>query len=315
MTAQELFKKRWVRVTGYSCLGAFSFLYFLFVGFPFDDLVPARLAAIERTTGMHVETADVHAGWLFDLVADGVKVTPIARRGFGAPAAGAEAEDPVLVADKVAVSINPFALLLMRASLGIDAHLYGGRVYGSVSASKSTTSVALTLSGLEIGKYPMLAQRFQVNAGGQVSGTVALTMPNDDASKANGEIDLTIKDAKILASNVYNAFQIPQTTFDKGAAVKVSIKDGKATFQDVGLHGADLDVALDGDLELRKQMEMSQWDARADIRASDTFKAAIPMLDVFLSPGKGTDGIYHYRLQGMLQSPRPIPDSRGGTGR
>lgn len=314
MTAQELFKKRWVRVTGYSCLGAFSFVYFLFAGFPFDKLVPARLAAIERTTGMHVETTDVHAGWLFDLVAEGVKVTPIARRGFGAPAA-AEPDEPVLVADRVAVSMNPFALLLLRASLGVDAKLYGGRVHGSIVLSKSTTSVDLALSGLEIGKYPMLADKFQIKADGQVGGTVALSMPNDDASKANGEIDLTIKDAKIEPSNVYNAFQIPQTIFDKGAAAKITVKDGKATFQDVGLHGADLDVSLDGDLELRKQMEMSQWDARADIRASDTFKAAIPMLDVFLSPGKGTDGIYHYRLQGMLQSPRPVPDSRGGTGR
>ena len=314
MTAQELFKKRWARVTAYSCLGAFSFLYFLFVGFPFDKLVPARLADLERSTGLHVETSDVHAGWLFDLVAEGVKVTPIARRGFGAPAA-AEPDEPVLVADQVAVSLNPFALLLFRASLGVDAKLYGGRVHGSVALSKSTTRVNLSLSGLEIGKYPMLSQRFQVNAGGQVAGTVALSVPNDDASKANGEIDLVIKDAKIMPSNVYNAFQIPQTTFDKGAAVKISVKDGKASFQDVGLHGADLDVSLDGDLELRKQMEMSQWDARADIRASDTFKAAIPMLDVFLNPGKGTDGIYHYRLQGMLQAPRPIPDSRGGTGR
>src|SRR4051812_17350493 len=118
MTAQELFKKRWVRVSGYSVLGSVSFLYFLFVGFPFDKLVPSKLAALERTTGMKIETSDVHAGWLFDLVAEGVTVTPIARRGFGAPAS-AEPDAPVLVADRVAVSVNPLALLLFHANLGI----------------------------------------------------------------------------------------------------------------------------------------------------------------------------------------------------
>lgn len=307
MDLQTLLRNRWFRIAGYALLGGLSFAYFLFEGFPFDRVLTGQLANVEKNAGLKVEFGGLRTGWLFDLVATDVKVTPVARgRGFG-PAPTAP-EDPVAKIDKVVLHPHPFALLLGRLGVGVDASLYGGNVSGSLAAGRSVTVVDLSVKNVELAKYPMLASRFQLNAVGQISGTIQLNLPADDASKATGKIDLAVKNCRLDESNPYNLVRIPGTSFDKGAGAQITLKDGKASFDEVGLKSEELEVTVDGDIDLRKQLAMSQWNARANIRASDGFKTAVPLLDTFLNPGKGSDGVYHYKLSGIFGSPRPAPD-------
>src|SRR5579859_4786147 len=300
MALDPALRKKWLEWGGYSALGIFAFLYFLFQGFPFEGLVQSRLGELERQAGVKVEIGSVKAGWLFDVVASDVKVRQLPVT--------TPPGDPLAQIDRVVVSLAPFRLFVGQLGLHLDAKHYGGRVNGLISLGRSATVLDLAASNVELAKYGLLASRFQVNAAGQVTGTCDLTLAADDLSKSAGKIDLTIKNGALRESNPYGIVKIPNTEFSKGGGVTVTVKDGKASLDDVGLHGDDLDLSLDGEIELRKNLAFSQWNARSAIRASDSFKSQVSMLDVFLGPGKGTDGIYHYKITGPLTRPSTPAD-------
>lgn len=300
-------RKKIVVGAGYFGLGVLSFAYFLFAGFPFDRLVQSRLADIEKQAAVKIDMATLKAGWMFSLVATDVRITPAARRGI--PTASAtEPQEPALRLERVKVALAPLSLLSARIGARIDAQAYGGRISGTVASGRGKTIVDLAVSNVEIAKYTPLTSRYQLNVAGQVGGTVDLVVDAEDAAKSTGKIDLQVKNPIINESNPYNIQKIPSTGFEKGGAAVIELKDGKALLKDVGLHGSDLDVTLDGEIQLRKKLNSSTWSARATIKMSEGFRSALPLIETFLLPGKATEGEYRYRLSGLLGSPRPAPD-------
>lgn len=302
-----MLKRRWVVVTGYVSLAFLSFVFFLFQGFPFERLVRAQLANVEREAGLKIDFASLKSGWTLNLVGTDVRVRSAVPRGV----ATVEPSEPIARFDKLSVSPRILPLLRGKAGVRIDGLAYGGRIKGTIGGNKKTADVDLVVSNVELAKYGLLANKYQINAAGVVSGTIDLTIDQEDAAKSKGKINLAVKNARLDESNPYNLQKIPATTFDKGGAVVIDVKDGKVTFTDVGLHGDDLDVSLEGDLQLRKRLNISQWSARTAIKVSDSFKSAVPLLDAFLGPGKGGDGVYRYKLSGILGRPRPSPDKSG----
>lgn len=316
-------------VGAYGALGAFSFLYFLYLGFPFDRVLSGRsydpkaswwspakkvgseFAKFERDAGMRIELGSLEPGWLFSVNARDVAVIPVAR-GRGLAAASDAPAEPMLRLEKVSISPRPFSLLTGKLGLGVKAQAYGGSVQGTIALGRKGTSIDLTARNLELAKYPMLSEKYQVNVTGQLGGRVDLTLDAADGTKTKGSIDLTIANARIDESNPYGIVQIPTTVFDRGGAAKIDFQDGKAVFRDVGLHGEELDVSLQGELVLKKDLRYSTWAATSSIKTSDAFKTAVPMLDVFMGPGKGGDGVYRYKLSGLMGRPRPTPDRSGG---
>jgi type II secretion system protein N len=305
-------RRKWLVRVGYAALALFAFAYFLFAGFPFERILTGKLADFERDSGMHVEMGSMHGGWLFDVVATDVKVFAAGVPHRAGPAAAGEVpEEPTLVLDRVSLSLAPLKLLTGKLGVHFDARLYGGRVKGTVGLGRTATVLDVDVSNVEIAKYTALSTKWGMNLTGQANGSASLYLDDDDGTKSTGKIDLAFKNAAILESNPLGIQKIPKTTFDKGAGVVVVLKDGKAELQDVGLHGEELDLGLEGTVELKKKVAFSTWDARASIKPSDAFKSAVVMLDGFLNPGKGSDGAYHYKLSGTINRlPHAAPDPK-----
>jgi type II secretion system protein N len=160
---------------------------------------------------------------------------------------------------------------------------------------------------MEIAKVPVLAS-FGVNASGQIGGSVKLDLDHEDGTKATGRIDLAVKTPRIEESNLI-LVKIPTTVFDRGGAAVIDIKDGKVDLVDVGLHGDDLDLSVEGEILLKKRLSSSQWSAKSVIRASDAWRSSVPGFDAIVGAGKQKDGSYRYRIAGVLGGlPRTIPD-------
>lgn len=300
-------RNRWLARVGYALLALTSFVYFLYLGFPFERVLPRMLAGIEKESGMRVEAASVRAGWLLGLVATDVKLyTAGSRRALGA----GEVAEPALRIEKV--HVTPKLLKLVTGKLGarIDALTLGGRIRGTVVASKAASQVDLSVEGLEIAKVPLLAS-MGLNASGQVGGRIELALDPEDGTKTTGKIDLQVKNPRVEESNLV-LLKLPATSFERGGAAVIRIKDGRAELADVGLHGDDLDLAVEGEILLKKRLATSQWSARSVVKASEAWKSKVPSLEVFLGPGKQDDGSYRYRIAGILGGlPRTVPE-RGG---
>lgn len=297
-------RKKWLARGGYFALANFAFLYFLYLGFPFERVLPRALAGMEKESGVRIEASTVRAGWFLSLVATDVKIYSGGRRAGSA--IGEEAQ-PTMRLDKVHVYPKLFSLLRGKTGAKIDAMLLGGRVRGTVVNSKAGSNVDLTVDGVEIAKIPAISN-FGVNVSGIVAGTVKLDVDAEDGTKTTGKIDLQVQSPRIAESNLI-LFKIPETVFDKGGAAIVVIKDGKAEFVDVGLHGDDLDLAVEGEILLKKRLASSQWSAKSVIKASDAWKSKVPGFENIVGAGKQPDGSYRYKIAGVLGGiPRTIPD-------
>lgn len=296
-------RKKWLARGGYVVLANIAFVYFLYLGFPFERVLPKALAGMEKEAGVRIEATTIRAGWFLSLVATDVKVYWGGRRG----SAGGEEAQPTLRLDKVQVYPKLLSLLTGKKGAKVDAMLLGGRVRGTVVNSKAGSHVDLTVDGVEIAKVPTLAN-FGVNASGTVAGAVKLDIDADDGTKSTGKIDLQVKSPRIAESNLI-LFKIPETVFDKGGAAILQIKDGKIDFVDVGLHGEDLDLAVEGEILLKKRLASSQWSAKSVIRASDAWKSKVAGFENIVGAGKQPDGSYRYKIAGVLGGfPRTIPD-------
>jgi type II secretion system protein N len=296
-------RRLWMGRAGYCLLAMFSFGYFLFLGFPFDRLLtsPAiarSLDGFERDNGMKLDVGSVRGGWLFDVVARDVKITatnPVKRAS-----ATDTPEEPMLKIDTLVLRPAPFSLLTGKLGLHLDAALYGGHLRGTIAVGRTRSVTDLAVSNLDLSRYSSLSTKWGVNLVGTVGGTVALLLDFDDGAKSSGKIDLAVKNAAIGESNVLGIQKIPRTVFDKGAGALVIIKDGRVDLQDVGLHGDDLDLAIDGGIDLKKKLGNSLWDARTTIKGSEAFKQQVSLLfDTFLSGGKCND-LYRYKLSGPI---------------
>lgn len=293
-------RNKWLARLGYTALAFFSFVYFIYLGFPFERVLPRALASLEKDAGVKVEATTVRAGWFFSLVATDVKVFT------GRRAPGEEAQ-PTIRLDKVTVKPKLLALLTGKTGAKIDALVLGGRIYGTVYAGKTASDVDLTVQNLELAKIPTLSN-FGLNVNGAAGGTVKLALDLEDGTKSTGKIDLKIAQPKIAESNLI-LFKIPETVFDKGGAAIVDIKDGKANLVDVGLHGDDLDLSVEGEIILKKRLASSQWSAKSIIRASDQWKSKVAGFENIVGAGKQADGSYRYKIAGVLGGlPRTVPD-------
>lgn len=300
MALEPTTRNKWLARAGYAALAVFSFAYFIYLGFPFERVLPRVLASVEKDANMKIEAATVRAGWFFSLVATDVKIYTGVRRG-------GEEQQPTIRLDRVSISPKLLSLITGKRGAKIDAMLLGGRVRGTVMTSKTRNDVDLTVDGVQIAKVPTLSN-FGVNASGTVGGTVNLALDVEDGTKSTGKIDLKVNGPKIAESNLI-LFKIPETIFDKGGAAVIDIKDGRAELVDVGLHGEDLDLAVEGEILLKKRLASSQWSAKSVIRASDEWKSKVAGFENIVGAGKQADGSYRYKIAGVLGGfPRTVPD-------
>lgn len=297
-------RKKWLARGGYSALAVFSFVYFLYLGFPFDRVLPRVLETYKKELGgMKIEAGTIRAGWLFSLVATDVKVFSAPRRSGSTD----EQQQPTVKLERVVLKAKPLSLITGKLGVKLDALLYGGRVRGSVVKSSTVTAVDLVVDGVEIAKYPALSS-YGANLSGQIAGTVNVALDFEDGTRSSGRIDLSVRNPRMEESNLI-LFKLPTTVFDKGGAAVIDIKDGKIDLADVGLRGTDLELAVEGNILLKKRLSSSQWSAASVIRASNAWKSQVAGFDNIVGPGRCADGSYRYKIAGVLGGfPRTLPD-------
>ena len=295
-------RNRWLARGGYTLLAFTSFFYFLYLGFPFERVLPRVLESYKKELGgMKIEADSIRAGWFGSLVAREVKIYASGKRG-------GEDESPTVKLDRVKVGFKPLKLLTGKIGVKLDSQLYGGNVHGTVLSGGSSTSVDLVVNGVEIAKYPVSVLGAPVALSGQVGGTVKLAVDAEDGTKTTGKIDLSIKNPRIEESNLI-LVKIPTTVFDRGGAAVIDIKDGKVELVDVGIRGEDLDMGVEGHIALKKRLGSSTWSAASIIRASEAWKSKVPGFENIVGAGKCGDGSYKYKIAGVLGGiPRTVPD-------
>ncbi len=275
--------------------GVLAFLLFLVVTFPYDIL--ARRIEIEaQRAGAEITLGSVGAGGLASVRARDVRVRIV-------PASGS-APWPELRFDRAVVSPDIFAMLLRRTSFGFSVKGYGGTVQGHVALSNDPRQPGVSSFRLDASDVDLAALPLREMAGVSASGK--LRMKADlpallPVEVAHGALTLSLDDGTVTGGAVMG-LGIPRTAVGRVDG-SVSVEKGIARVEKTAARGGDVEADVDGNVNLRPLLSLSQADLHLRFRPADRWlneNAAIKGMMGLIQNARQGDGSYVFTFTGPL---------------
>lgn len=291
-----------LRYLGYGLYFFVSFLAGIYLTFPWN-VVKDRLFDLAKAPGKGEPpiVADLDAETLEPSWFTGVKLT------------------------NLKVTLNPGDEPIAIPELTARAHVlrflsggWGGSValpiaQGTVEADADGDAENLTIDaqveGVELSLIPGLAGALGLPLGGKLSADADLKMGLKDASKTEGTIELKGSGLEILKGGKIAGFPVPELAigdFDW----KIPVAKGKAKFDKQKVSGENLELIVDGELNLLSPFARSTANLNISFKPTDAFLKKEPILNALLAniqSAKGSDGFYTYAMLGSLKHPRFSP--------
>jgi len=275
--------------------GVLAFLLFLVVTFPYDVL--ARRIEIEaQRAGAELTLGSVGAGGLASVRARDVRVRIV-------PASGS-APWPELRFDRAVVSPDIFAMLLRGTSFGFSVKGYGGTARGHVALSNDPRQPGVSSFRLDASDVDLAALPLREMAGVSASGK--LRMKADlpallPVEVARGALTLSLDDGTVTGGAVMG-FAIPRTAVGRLDG-SISVEKGIARVEKTAARGGDVEADMDGNVNLRPLLSLSQADLHLRFRPADRWlneNAAIKGMMGLIQNARQGDGSYVFTFTGPL---------------
>jgi type II secretion system protein N len=290
--------QRWFLPVG----GALAFLLFLIVTFPYDVL--ARRIEIEaQRAGAEVTIGRVGAGGIGSVRARDVRVRLASPPG--APAW------PELRFERAKVSPDLFALLFRRTSFGFSLDGYGGSASGHVALSNDprvpgVSSFRLDASDFDLAALP-LREMSGVGAAGKlrIKADLPALLP---VETARGTFTASVDGAALTGGTVMG-FAAPRTALGRVDG-SFALEKGVARVDKTTARGGDIEADVDGNINLRPLLSLSQADLHVRFRPGERWLNENEMLKNMvglIQNARQGDGSYVYTFTGPLSRMTPRP--------
>ncbi len=282
--------------------GVIAFGLFLLLTFPFDVL--ARRIEVEAQRN----GADLTIGSMGPAGLGGVRARNVKLRIIPAP--GAE-PGPELHLDRMDLSPDLFALLLRRTSFGFALQGYGGTAKGHLAMSNDpkqpgVKALRIDARDIDLATLP-LKEMAGVEASGklQLKADLASLVP---AETASGAVALALEGAGVKGGTV-QGFPVPKTSLGRVDG-SLLVEKGVARFEHTSARGGDIDADVDGNMNLRPLLMLSQADLHVRFRPSDKWlneNAMIKGAMGLIQNARQGDGSYVFTFTGPLARMTPRP--------
>lgn len=310
-------RPRWLKTLGYVAFGLFALVFWLYVTFPYDA-VRRRISSEARNAGLSVQMASIGPG-LFGITAKDVRISKLAGEGADAPAA--------LQLERVALRPSLFPL-----GVALRANAMGGTITGSVGPL-GDVSAHLELNELDPAKGNLEALT-GLQLEGRLNGMLDFEIPraaggNTNAgaaaggglafAQADGIISLDFENVVIKGGTVQVPYYGQMTPFDVpritlGAVNgRIVFEKGAGKLEGVQIVGEDLDIRADGTIKLANNLQFSELDVNAKLKAQPEFVKRLGIIGAGLSvlPADREDPSYRLaRISGFLGRPNFGPGRR-----
>ena len=276
--------------------GALSFLVFLIATFPYDVL--ARRFEIEARRG----GAELTIGRIGPSLLTGVRARDVRLRLAQAPG---EPPAPEIRIDRADISPDLFALLLRRTSFGFRTAAYGGTANGHLALSSDPRQPGLSSLRIDARDIDLATLPFRQASGLQATGKLQLKADLPallPVETARGSMSLALENVGL--SGAIMGFSLPATALGRIEG-GTTVDKGVAHLDRTVARGGDVDADLDGSVNLRPLLSLSQADLHVRFRPSDRWLEQNPtvksMMGLIQNARQG-DGSYAFTLSGPLAS-------------
>lgn len=318
-----------------SWVGVFAFyLFCLFVFFrllfPYEALRERLVTEFNQSqTDRRIEIDELSGYWLFGLEAEGVRLISLDSKPSQAKdQAGPNPPAPTIELDSVQVSVSLLSYLFGTLSVSYSADLGGGELFGVFKQSETEAFLRVKGEDIDTTSLSILSNLIGLPLGGVLSFQMELTLPEKKMQQAEGNFDLQISDLSIGdgQAKVRNTIALPRISAGD-LQIKAEIVTGRMELKEFSTNGSDLEVSADGKLRLRDPIDKSAADINLAFRFKEAYTNKSDLTkSIFGSPdgkipglfdmdpqvrqAKGEDGLYRWRVTGMLSYPSFRPGAK-----
>lgn len=282
--------------------GVLAFGLFLVLTFPYDVLA-RRIEVEAKSAG-----ADLTIGSMGGSGLVGVRARDVRLRISSAP--GAEPA-PELRFDRADIRPDLLALILRRTSFGFALAAYGGTARGHMALSNDprnpgVSSFRIDARDVDVSRLPLREWGGPAAVGKlQLNADLPTLLP---AGNANGSLSLSLDGGAVTGGTVMG-FALPKTSLGhvEGA---VAVEKGTAHVEKTSARGGDIDADVDGNINLRPLLSLSQADLHVRFHPSDRWlneNPAIRGMMGFMQNARQGDGSYLFTFTGPLSRMQSRP--------
>jgi type II secretion system protein N len=278
-----------------------AFAIFFVLTFPYDTLA-RRLEVEAQRSGAELSIGSLGpAGFL------GVRARDVKLRLAAGPG---DSASPEIHLDRADVRPDLFALILRRTSFGFSVEGYGGSARGHVALSNDArqpgvSSLRLDAHDIDLSTLP-LKELSGVEATGklQLKADLPTLLP---VETAGGTVSLSLDGGGVGGTIL--GFTLPRTSLGHvdGSA---TVDKGVAHLEKTNARGGDIDADIDGNLNLRPLLSLSQADLHVRFRPAEKWldqNGMIKGMMGLIQNARQGDGSYLFTFSGPLLRMQPRP--------
>jgi type II secretion system protein N len=309
--------RRWARAAGYPAFAVFVALIAFAAALP-DEKVKERLETLLSQDPTPMQPmglgVDVKAGEMsLSLLRRGIRAENVVLRTRPTRSQDKPAR---YVLDLVRVNVGLFGLLFQRPTYSFDIEAFRGVIEGAVRVTMTDNHYRIEVHDAELGAVQGLQTALGPPLEGKVDGKLELDAPGRLLANSSGSVEVNIDgasfgDGKAKLSIPGDAFlaqgvTIPKIRLGKVAAI-VTIEKGKARLDSFVAHSADVDVTLEGYVDLRDPFPSSSLHLFLRIKLADALLKREPTLELVTgslgAQGKRADGFIGAQITGSFITP------------
>lgn len=286
----------WLKVIVYPIVGLLFLVVFSLLLFPFDSLKDRGIQELQHSLGdsYDIQIKSVSYRPFTTVLLKGVKIALKAD------------EKQVVKFEKVKLHFSPAALFNKEVALDFDLKDEKSHVEGSFLNNAEVLKIDSNLEHFDLALVRFLLDRWKIPIEGMLSGTIALEWYWDNPLRNMGQMSLQLETLQLGAMKIPGAIDLPAMALaseGKGDS-KIDLKINRAnwTVEDLELHGADLDLTLNGKVYGAKQLDNYRFNLRGDFKLAPELIQKLPLL-AMIDAQKTPEGIYPLTVTGRLSKP------------
>ncbi|MFH1652651.1 MAG: type II secretion system protein GspN [Pseudomonadota bacterium] len=283
---------------GYALVFIVSFIFFVYLYFPFDSVSDRILDTAEKQLGGAIE---IKVGKLQPYYITGVEIDDLNLFSTTGKEKG-----HLLQLDNVKARAGLFSIIFSKPNLAFSLQAGDGGVDGEIDMNANGWYLDLTSNGFDVSTIKFLSSGLGLNLRSKIDGTVVIDFDNARPMRTKGEVDIKLNELVLKKSTVTIAgapMEIPDLVLAKGKSrINVKVAKGVMDIVKFTIAGGALDLNLSGRIFLANTFDNYRLNLSGKAKLSPELESALPFLFI-IEKQKSQDGSYELSITGRLSQP------------
>lgn len=284
---------KWVRRAGYSIYFLFCFVLGLYLTFPWDAAKEKIFALASKQAGTKLDAKKLEPSWV-----TGVELTELS---IGE-------QDPIVL-DKVRARLKLLPLLSGKRAFSVWLPIGKGEIEADVAISPELYEIEAKIAKVELDQVAPLIAASGLPLVGSVDLSADLKLGRKDPKRSAGKVSMSTKGLAIEKGGKLGMVPVPELALGD-LKLEIPVNDGKVELKNVRLPGTDLEISLDGTVQLNEAPQKSPINLMLGLKPTEKLLSSDPLLRPILKnfdSAKDSEGFYGLAMTGTLQNRKVTP--------